>query len=155
MFCKAVKVDMANSKDSSFNHTITCTLSLITVLFEDLFEASTIHKDFCGEKLDPHPSILLLNKTDTLNGYDFTINLFGDEFNSLQKESLMLFEAYCFFGYRRFCKKMLCILMEVNKTMYGNNECVPDKLLEIFLLSCPGIRNHMNWQVVAPDSVFL
>jgi hypothetical protein len=67
MFCVAVKVGMANSKDSSFNHTITSTLSLITVLFEDLFEAITIHKDFCGEKLDPHPSISLLNKTNTLN----------------------------------------------------------------------------------------
>ncbi len=42
MFCEAVKVDMANSKDSSFNHTITSTLFLITVLFEDLFEAITI-----------------------------------------------------------------------------------------------------------------
>ncbi len=99
MFCEAVKVDMANSKDSSFNHTITSTLSLITVLFEDLFEAITIHKDFCGKKMDPHPSISLLNKSDTLNGYDFTINLFVDEFNSLQKELLMLFEAYCIFHY--------------------------------------------------------
>jgi hypothetical protein len=57
MFCEAVKVDMANSKDSSFNHTITSTLSLITVLFEDLFEAITIHKDFCGIKMDPKSSI--------------------------------------------------------------------------------------------------
>jgi hypothetical protein len=74
MFCKA---DMANSKDSSFNHTITVTLSLITVLFEDSFEAITIHKkDFCGEKLDPHPFISLLNKTNTLNEYNFTINFF-------------------------------------------------------------------------------
>jgi hypothetical protein len=31
MFCEAVKVDMANSKDTSFNNTITSTLSLITV----------------------------------------------------------------------------------------------------------------------------
>ncbi len=44
--------------------------------------------------------------------------------------------------------------MEVNKTMYGNNEGVPDKLLEIFPLSSPGIRNHMNRQVGAPDPVF-
>ncbi len=44
--------------------------------------------------------------------------------------------------------------MEVNKTIYGNNGYVPDKLLDIFLLSCPGIRNHMNQQVVAPDPVF-
>jgi hypothetical protein len=28
MFCEAVKVDMANSKDSSFKNTITSTLSL-------------------------------------------------------------------------------------------------------------------------------
>ena len=44
--------------------------------------------------------------------------------------------------------------MEVNKTIYGNNGDDPDKLLEILLLSSPGIRNHMNWQVVAPDPVF-
>jgi hypothetical protein len=47
MFCEAVKVDMANSKDTSFNNTITSTLSLITVLFEDLFETINIHKEFC------------------------------------------------------------------------------------------------------------
>ncbi len=42
MFCEAVKVDMENSKKLSFHHTITSTLSLITVLFEDLFEAITL-----------------------------------------------------------------------------------------------------------------
>jgi hypothetical protein len=104
MFCEAVKVNMANSKDSSFNHTITSTLSLITVLFEDLFEAITIHKDFCGIKMGPKPSISLLNKTNTLNEYDFTINIFEDEVNALQKELLMLFEAYCILGYREFYK---------------------------------------------------
>jgi hypothetical protein len=61
LFCEAVKVDMANSKDSSFNHTIISTISLITVLIEDLFEAITIHNDFCGEKLYPQPSISLMN----------------------------------------------------------------------------------------------
>ena len=39
-------------------------------------------------------------------------------------------------------------------TIYGNNGDVPDKLLNMFLSSSPGIRNHMNWQVVAPDPVF-
>jgi hypothetical protein len=38
--------------------------------------------------------------------------------------------------------------------MFGNNEGVPDKLLDIYFLSSSGIRNHMNWQVVAPDPVF-
>jgi hypothetical protein len=154
MFCEAVKVDMENSKDSSFKNTITSTLSLITVLFEDLFEAITIHKDFCGRKIDPKPSISLLSKTNTLNDYDFTLNIFEDEINALQRESLMLFEAYCVFGYREFYKNLLCILMEVNKTMYGNYEGVPDKLLVIFLLSSPGIRNHMIRLVGAPDPVF-
>ncbi len=39
MFYEAVKNDMANSKETSFNNTISSSLSLITVLFEDLFEA--------------------------------------------------------------------------------------------------------------------
>jgi hypothetical protein len=44
--------------------------------------------------------------------------------------------------------------MVVNKTIYGNNGDVPDILLNIILSSSPGIRNHMSWQVVAPDPVF-
>ncbi len=43
--------------------------------------------------------------------------------------------------------------MVVNKTMYGNNGDVPDILLNMFLASSPGIRNHMNLQVGAPDPV--
>ncbi len=50
MFCEAVKVDMANSKETSFKNTISSILSLITVLFEDLFEAITINRDFSGKK---------------------------------------------------------------------------------------------------------
>jgi hypothetical protein len=66
MFCEAVKVDMANSKETSFSNTMSSTLSLITVLFEELFEAINIHKDFCGEKEGPKLSITLLNKTNML-----------------------------------------------------------------------------------------
>ncbi len=65
MFCEAVKVDMENSKKLSFHHTITSTLSLITVLFEDLFEAITLHRESIGEKVRLEPSTSLLNKTDT------------------------------------------------------------------------------------------
>jgi hypothetical protein len=50
MFCEAVTVDLENSKESSFHHKITSTLSLITVLFADLFEAISLHRDFSGEK---------------------------------------------------------------------------------------------------------
>ncbi len=50
MFSAAIKVNMANSKEALFSHTLSCTLSLITVGFEDLFEAINIHKDCCDEK---------------------------------------------------------------------------------------------------------
>jgi hypothetical protein len=42
MFCVAVKVDMANFKETSFNKTVSSTLSLITLLCEDLLEAINI-----------------------------------------------------------------------------------------------------------------
>ncbi len=144
MFCEAVKVDMGNSKDLSFKNTITSTLSLITVLFEDLFEAITLHRDFSGEKVRLEPSTSLLNKTNTCDRHDFNIDVFTDEINALQKESLVLFEGFCIFGYREFYKNLLCILMVVNKTIYGNNGDVPDILFNMFLSSSPGVRNHMN-----------
>jgi hypothetical protein len=141
MFCEAVKVDMAKSKVSPFHNTITNTLSLITVLFEDLFEAITFYRDFSGEKVDIEPLTILLNKTNTCDGYDFNIDIMTDMVNALQKELLILFEGFCIFGYREFYKNLLCILMLVNKTIHGNNGDVPDILLNIFLSSSPRIRN--------------
>ncbi len=154
MLCEAVKVDLENSKELSFHHTITSTLSVITVLFEDLLEAITLHRDFRGEKVRLEPPTSLLNKTNTCDGHDFNIDVFTDEVNALHKESLVLFEGFCIFGYREFYKNLLCILMVANKTVYGNNGDVPDIFLNMFLSISPGIRNHMNWQVVAPDPVF-
>ncbi len=78
----------------------------------------------------------------------------NDEVNSLQIESLLLLEGFCIFCFREFYKKTLCILAEVNKTMYGNNEDVPRKLMDIFLLGSPGIINHMIWQGGFTDPVF-
>ncbi len=112
---------LENSKDLSFKNTITSTLSLITVLFEDLFEAITFYRDFSGEKVRLEPSTTLLNKTDTCDGHDFHIDIFADEVNALQKESLLLFEGFCIFGYREFYKNWLYILMVGNKTIYGSN----------------------------------
>jgi hypothetical protein len=117
---------MANSKESSFNNTISSTLSLITVLFEDLFEAVNIQVVLCGKKEDPNPSITSLNKTNTCHGYDFNIDIINDdEYNALQKESLMLFEDFASLIFGEFFKNFVCILMEVNKTMYGKDEDVP------------------------------
>jgi hypothetical protein len=154
MFCEAVKVDLENSKETSFKETISSTLSFITVLFEDLFQAIILHREFSDEKRRLEPSTSLLNQTDSLNGYVFKIDILTDEVDALQKELLVLFEGFSIFGYREAYKNLLCILMVLNKTIYGNNGDVPDKLLNIFLLSSPGIRNHMNRRVVAPDPEF-
>jgi hypothetical protein len=57
MFYEAVKNDLANSKETSFNNTVSSTLSLITVLFEDLFEASTYkQKNVVKRRTRNHPS---------------------------------------------------------------------------------------------------
>jgi hypothetical protein len=154
MFYEAIKDDMENSKETSFNNTISSKLSLITVLLEDLFEAINIHKEFCGEKEGPKASITSLNKTNTCDGYDFNIDIINDdEYNALQKELLMLFEAYCIFGFCKFFKNLFCILMEVNKTMYGNNEDVPKKHMDNFY---PESRIHdvafeVVWNVLVVD----
>jgi hypothetical protein len=55
-------------------------------------------------RLEPLTS--LLNKTDTCDGHDFDIDVFTDEVDALQEESLLLFEGFCIFGYREFYKKM-------------------------------------------------
>jgi hypothetical protein len=75
---------MIKSKETSFKKTISSTLSFITVLlFEDLFEAIILRRDFSGEKVDPKPSVSLLNNTDTCDGYDFNIDIITDEVNAL------------------------------------------------------------------------
>jgi hypothetical protein len=124
------------------------------VLCEDLFEAINIHKEFCGEKEGPTASNTSLNKTNTTDGYDFNIAIINnDEYNALQKESLMLFDAYCIFSFQEFYKKMLYILMEVKKTMYGKNEDVPEKLLDIVYthLRVRDVAFAVLWNVLAAD----
>jgi hypothetical protein len=89
LFCEAIKLDMANLKETSFGNTISSTLSLITVVFEASFEAINIHKDCCDEKQNPQPSItLLLRKTTTCDGYDFNADFISnDDSNALQKKN--------------------------------------------------------------------
>jgi hypothetical protein len=79
MFYEAVKKDMANSKETSFNNTISSTLSFITVLFEDLFEALNIQVVLVGEKVDPKPSTKSPKKTNTCDGYDFNIDIINND----------------------------------------------------------------------------
>ncbi len=43
-----------------------------------------------------------------------------------------MFEGFCIFGFQEFFKNFFCMLMEVNKTMYGNNENVPKKFFDAY-----------------------
>jgi hypothetical protein len=95
--------------------------------------------------VDPKPSITSLNKTNTCDGYDFNIDIINDdEYTALQKESLMLFEAYCIFGFWEFFKNLFCFLMGVNKTMYGNNEDVPKNFWTIFIKDHAYMMSHLQ-----------
>ncbi len=127
----------------------------LSTLFEGLSE--TANK---GERFDQHvcnekSKHCFINEIVdiALSATQIPLSIFT-KVNALQKESLILLEGFCIFGYREFYKNLLCILMVVNKTIYGNNGDVPDILLNMFLLSSPGIRNHMNLQEGAPDPVF-
>ncbi len=64
---------------------------------------------------------------------DITLTLISLTMMSImhsKKELLMLFEGFCIFGFRKFFKDFFCILMEVNKTLYGNNEDVPKRFFD-------------------------
>ncbi len=154
LFYEAIKKDMAKFKEVSFNNTISSTLSFITVLFEDLFEAVNIQAVLVGEKVDPKPSIKSPKKTYTCDGYDFNIDIINDdEYNALQKESLMLFEGFCIFGFWKFFKNFFCILMGVNKTMYGKNEDVPNKFFDNLYLESDlrDVTFAVVWNILAAD----
>jgi hypothetical protein len=145
MFYEAVKNDMANSKETSLNNTISTTLYLITVLFEDLVEVINIQAVLVAEKEEPKPSITSLNKTNTCDGYYFNLDIISDdEYNALQKESLVLFEGFCIFGFWEFFKTFFCILMEVNKPMYENSEDVTKSFSTICIQNHTYVMSHLQ-----------
>ncbi len=66
-----------------------------------------------------------------------------DEYDALQKVSLKLLEFFCVFGYWEFYKILLSILVEAYKTIHGMNTTIPNKLMENFHLSSPGMIAHV------------
>ncbi len=81
MFHEAVKKDMANSKETSFNNTMSSIVSFITVLFEDLFEAVNIQAVLVGEKVSPKPPIKSPKKT--IQVMDMTLTLISSTMMSI------------------------------------------------------------------------
>ncbi len=65
----------------------------------------------------------------------------------------MLFEDFCIFVFWEFFKNFFRILMEVNKTMYGNNEDIPNKVFDN-LYPEPDLRDvtfAVVWNILAAD----
>ncbi len=78
---------------------------------------------------------------------DMTFTLISStmmKYNSVQKELLMMFEGFCIFGFWEFYKNFFCILMEVNKTMYGNNEDDPKSFLAICIQNHIYVMSHLQ-----------
>jgi hypothetical protein len=65
----------------------------------------------------------------------------------------MLFEGNCIFGFWEFFKNFFCILTEVNKTMYGNNEDVPKRFWDNLYLESHlrDVTFAVVWNVLVAD----
>ena len=63
-----------------------------------------------------------------------------------------MFEGFCIFGFGEFFKNFFCMLVEVNKTMYGNNEDVPFFFDNLYPESHLGdVTFAVVWNVLAAD----
>jgi hypothetical protein len=130
-------VDAFQSVDNG--ETISSTLSLIKVLFEDLRLGFEIHQqfknntpkdvDFNGTKF------FLLNWTSTKQG-EYTLFCHqlqkNDGIDPIKKDAFKLLEAFCIFGYREFYKKLLCILVFTHQRVYGKETLVPTQISKMF-----------------------
>jgi hypothetical protein len=56
----------------------------------------------------------------------------------------MLFEGFCIFGFWEFFKNFFFILMEVHKTMNGNNEDDPKIILTICSQNQTYVMSHLQ-----------
>jgi hypothetical protein len=140
---------MENLKEKSVAGTISSTLALTTVLFEDVVKAVNIHNTLIDhdDAHDPWPHVTLMNATETSGGFVFEGGIIkNEEYSPLQKELLKLLEVFCVFGYQEYYKNLLCTLVEAHKTIYGTGTSVQKKLMKMFHLSMQGMIAHMMRQ---------
>ena len=70
-----------------------------------------------------------------------------------------MFEGFFIFGFREFFKNFFCILMEVNKTMYGNNDDVQKKNWTFCIQNQTYVMSHLRlcgmslWQMKTRASI--
>ena len=65
----------------------------------------------------------------------------------------MMFEGFFIFGFQEFFKNFFCMLMDVNKTMYGNNEDVSKNVFDNLYPEShlQDITFAVVWNVLAAD----
>jgi hypothetical protein len=141
-FCEAVKVDVSKIKETNFQSSITNTIALVEVLFEDVGVATELIEMAKKEKKSevPFPSghSILFNQT-----FEFEKGFFENFVNVHQKECLKTFQSLCVFGYREFYKNLLCILVEMHHQIYSKKTPVPKRIMDMFGLSTGPLVAHM------------
>jgi hypothetical protein len=152
-FCEAVKVDVSKTKETNFQASITNTIALVEVLFEDVGVAVELHemakKEKKSEVTFPSGHSILFNKT-----FEFEKGFLEMEFNALQKECLKSFESLCVFGYREFYKNLLCILVEMHFQMSRKTTPVPKKIMDMFgVLNAPLVGHMMRRGKLEPTKL--
>ncbi len=94
-FCKAVKVDLAASKEKSYQKSLQSTVSLITVFFQDFGTAMDIHNKHVEEAVNIYkvkPQEILFDKGLTTAGLVFGESIILD-YCGVEKGSLKLLES--------------------------------------------------------------
>jgi hypothetical protein len=136
-FCEAVKVDVSKTKETNFQASITNTIALVSVLFEEIGVAVEIHEMAKKEKKSevkfPSGHSILFNKT-----FSFEQGFLKTTINAVQKECLKSLEALCVFGYREFYKNFLLILVEMNYQISCKKTLVPKRIMDMFGVSTVG-----------------
>ena len=109
-FCEAVKVDVSKTKEKDFQASITNTIALVSVLFEDFGVAGEVlekAKNYkTTEEAFPSGHLILFNET-----FEFEQGFLKGECHVVKKECLKSLEALCVFGYRELYKNFLLILV--------------------------------------------
>ena len=141
-FCEAVKVDVSKTKETNFQASITNTIVLVSVLFEEIGVAVEIHemakKEKKSEVIFPSGHSILFNNT-----FSFEQGFLKTTINGVQKECLKSLEALCVFGYREFYKNFLLVLVEMNDQISRKKTPVPKRIMDMFGVSTRPLVAHM------------
>ncbi len=129
-FYEAVKNDMNQVSESTklqnkkHQKTISSTVSLVKVIFEEALPAIDIHKRIAAQDLEEKvidPAITMFNNYDknAPGGYFSEQGpIYGETNTALDKEPLKVLEGWCLFFHREAYKNFLCALVHVSKMAY-------------------------------------